>query len=244
MANHVLLNNVDHQNIRINTARTAALGDNVMSCVAYANEFRKLQACFPIVFAEDESGQVWSMALLGLEKGENLFLGPSGWDASYIPAALGMQPFLIGYANDMGGERQTVIHMDMDSPRVGEEEGELLFKPMGGNTPFLDQVVELLQHVHAGYSDSPAFIASLKAYDLLEPFVLETDPAQGTSSRLEGFQIINEEKLHALGGEALADLNEKGFLQPIFMAVASLSHFPDLIRRKQARVADRDNSSR
>jgi hypothetical protein len=237
MANHILLNNVDHQDLRINTARSAALGDNVMSCIAYHGEFRNLQAHFPIVFASDnQAGATNAMALMGLERGENLFLSSAGWEVPYVPMAMEMQPFLIGYSVSGGGQPQTVIHIDMESPRVGSE-GEPVFLPMGGNTPYLEHVIGYLNQMHQGHEGSADFVAALEKYDLLEPFALDMQLVDGSSGRLSGYLTINEEKLSELGADALADLNGTGYLQAIYMVIASLSKLPELIHRKNARIA-------
>ncbi len=233
MTSHVLLNNIDHKDLKINTARSRALGDDVMSCAAYYPEFRNLQAHYPIVFTKNAAtDEISPIALLGLQQGENLFLTDTGWDNDYVPMTMEMQPFLIGFE----GPNQTVIHVDMDSPRISDT-GEAVFLPMGGNSPYLERITEVLSSVHSGHQFNSEFIAALEQYDLLEPFVLDVELANGTSNRLAGFLTINEEKLYALSGEALGDLNEKQFLQAIYMAVASLSNFAELIRRKNIRVA-------
>ena len=124
MANHAPLNNVDHKNLRVVTTRGAAYGDAVMSALTFPAEFRDLQACYPIVFAQDGNGGYDALALLGFEQGENLFLGPNGWDAPTIPLTIERQPFMIGRSGE-----ELSVHVDLDSPRVrdGGIEGEALF---------------------------------------------------------------------------------------------------------------------
>ena len=236
MTNHVLLNNVDHQHLKVDRTRSEEMGDAVMSCIAYPNEFRKLQDHYPIVFARGDID--CAMALMGLQKGENLFLSKEGWDAPYIPVALDMQPFLIGFSGT-GADQQRVIHVDMNSPRIGEV-GEDIFLPMGGNGAVLDHVVGLLNSVYEGHQQNTAFFSALDTFGLLEPFALDMQLVDGTTGRLSGFDVINEEALSALDGAALENLNQQGFLLPIYMAVASLSNFAALIHRKNARIATRD----
>ncbi len=235
MVKHVLLNNIDHKDLRINTVRSKALGDNVMSCAAYYPEFRNLQAHYPIVFSKNaNTGEVLPVALLGLTQGENLFLTADGWDTDYVPMTLEMQPFLIGFDGQSGNARQTVIHVDIESPRISEQ-GEAVFLPMGGISPYLERVTDILSQVHSGFEYNPEFIAALEKHNLLEPFALDVELEDGSVNRLAGFHTINEEKLYALGGQTLGELNEKQFLQAIFMVVASMSNFTDLIIRKMQR---------
>ena len=58
----------------------------------------------------------------------------------------------------------------------------------------------------------------------------------GSSHRLVGYHLIDEEKLHALEPGALAELHSAGYLMPIFMALASLSNLAALVARKNKRL--------
>lgn len=243
MAAHVLLNNIDHKDLKINTMRSDAFGDNIMYCATYYSEFRNLQDHYPILFMKSADGsQACPIALFGLEQGENLFLTEDGWDNDYVPWALEMQPFLIGFGEGTNNERQAVIHVDMDSPRISSD-GVSVFLPLGGKTPYLERIADVLDMVHSGHDYNPEFMEALEKYELLEPLALDVELVDGSLNRLAGFHTINEDKLYALGGDALADLNERQFLQAIFMAVASISRFTDLIKRKNAKVLLSANDS-
>lgn len=240
MANHALLNNVDHKNLKIITARSADYGDNVMYTMTFADEFRSIQAHYPIFFRKQaDTGQFQAVAVFGFEEGENLYLRDDGWDATYIPLTIERQPFLIGFQSVQGGapeERKTVIHVDMDSPRVSETEGEAVFLEHGGLTQYLDRVNSVLHTIHEGVERDAAFIEALLEFELLESFTLDVELDNGAKYRMAGFYTINEEKLGELDGEALAKLNHDGHLQAIYMAVASLSNIRELISRRNARL--------
>ena len=228
MANHAPLNNVDHKNLRVVTTRGAAYGDAVMSALTFPAEFRDLQACYPIVFAQDGNGSYDAIALLGFEQGENLFLGPNGWDAPVIPLTVQRQPFMIGRGDELS------VHIDLDSPRVrdGGIEGEALFLTYGGTSEYLERISSVLRTIHEGLAASRAFVGALVELELIESFVLDVELDDGSQNRLAGFYTINEDRLAALSGEQLARLHAKGYLQAIYMAVASLAQFRGLIQRK------------
>lgn len=237
MAKHVLLNNVDHADLRIVTKRSAAYGDNVMYALTFPWEFRNVQAHYPIVFRKrPDTGEFQPIALFGFEDGENLFLGAEDWDAAYVPLTIERQPFLIGMQAARNGA-QPVIHLDMDSPRISRTEGEAVFLAHGGISKFLDRINSVLHTIHEGIERTPAFVAALIEFDLLESFVLDVELKDGSQHRLAGFYAINEERLNDLAGPALEKLNRSGHLQPIYMVIASLSNFRDLIERKNRRLA-------
>jgi hypothetical protein len=236
MTSSALLNNVAHKDLRVITHRGAAWGDDVMSCVVFPAEFRTVQAHYPIVFQKTADGTGFEpVALFGFEPGQNLFLGPQGWDAHCLPMAIERQPFLIGVdGNDL------LVHVDMASPRISRTEGEPVFLPHGGTTEFLERMNSLLLSIHQGVQTTPAFVTALLEHELLESFVLDVEHDDGAQSRLAGFYAIDEDKLAGLTGAALEQLHRAGHLQPIFMTVASVSCFRDLIERQKKRNAASD----
>ena len=75
MPKPVLLNNVEHKNLRVITRRGARFGDAQMAAPTFPAEFRNIQACYPIVFRQTTDGAGFEpIALLGFQEGENLFL--------------------------------------------------------------------------------------------------------------------------------------------------------------------------
>jgi len=242
MAKIELLNNVDHKNLRVNINRSAALGDNVWFTPTFPQEFRNLQKHYPIVFTKNtETGQFQAVALLGFEDGENLFLDDNGWNASYIPLSIMRQPFLIGFQQaekDGVPIKEMVISVDMDNPRVSETEGEPVFLEHGGNTGYLDQVNSILNLIREGFERNSPFIDMLMGMDLLESFVLDVELDDGSQHRMSGFYTINEESLLGLTGDDLVILNNNGHLEPIYMAIASMSNISTLVEMKNKLLKD------
>lgn len=237
MSNHQILNPADHGDLRVQTGAGAAYGDQVMACLIVPAEFRQVQGHFPIVFRRDvASGAFSALALFGFENGENLFLAGDRWDARYRPLAMAIQPFLIGRA--AAADETAQVHIDMAHPRVSATgEGTRLFDEAGQPTPYLEAIAARLGDLDHGYRASPAFFAALDRHGLLEPFTLDVPLDSGARHSLVGYHTIAEDRLAALDGAALGELQAEGHLLPIFMAVAALSRFGDLVARKNARAA-------
>jgi hypothetical protein len=89
--------------------------------------------------------------------------------------------------------------------------------------------------LHDGIATTPAFIDALLRHGLLESFVLDITLDDGSDNRLAGFHTIDEARLQALDGAALEHLARGGHLLPIYMVLASLSRFRDLIERMNRR---------
>ena len=237
MSNYVILSPTAHHNTKVITERGADYGDQVKYAVTYPLEFRNIQSSYPIFFSKSEdTGEFFAVALLGFENNENLFLNDSGWDAPYIPMMVERQPFLIGFQVSKEAEegKKPVVSIDMESSRISEDQGEALFNDDKEPSEFLKSMMVKLEALHQGYEHSKGFIAAMKANDLLEPFTLEITLDDGSTNQLLGFYTINEPKLAELDGDTLAELNSNGYLQPIFMAVASHARVRALIEKKNA----------
>lgn len=240
MVKHAMLNNIDHKGLKVATGRGADLGDDVMCVLALPSEFRNIVADYPIFFQRNTAADSYSpVAMFGFQNGENLFLTGDQWNATYIPLMIRRGPFSIGFqesGEESGAGKKMVIAMDMDNPRVGVDQGELLFEPFGGNTRYTDQVVEVLQEIEQGQSIVDEFVGALKEHDLLEPFALNVELNSGAKHSLQGFYTIHEEKLAALDGAVLADFSRRGILQACYMVVASMGNIARLIELKNRRA--------
>ncbi|MDH3410543.1 MAG: SapC family protein, partial [Gammaproteobacteria bacterium] len=155
MPNHVLLNNVDHKDLKVITARSAEYGDDVQFAITFSWEFRSIQAHYPIFFRKGpKDGEFIAVALFGFVDKENLFLSDAGWDASYIPLTVEREPFLIGFQQPAGSgssDKAPVIHLDIDSPRISDSEGEAVFLAHGGISAYLERINSILNTINEGY---------------------------------------------------------------------------------------------
>ncbi len=234
MTSHAILTPEAHRDLKVSTEYGATFGDDVMSCITVPDEFRKVQDQYPILFRlDDERERFIALAIFGFENGENLFLEEGKWDASYRPLAMAIKPFLIG-----GGPSGKQVHIDMNSARVGGDEGVRLFDEDDQPTPYLEAMAEKLGELDAGYQASEAFLGALHHHALLEPLTLEITLDDGSTNRLVGFHGIDEGRLRALDAAALGELHSAGHLMPVFMALASLGRIEELIRRKNRRMRD------
>ncbi len=241
MTNFALLNNVDHEDTRIITGHSADFGDSVMYAMTFPAEFRDVQAWYPILFQRDQEDNFYPLALFGFQKQENLFLDESGWNAGYVPAMIRREPFMIGYQESREGgdaEMVRVLSLDMDNPRVNAEKGERLFQPLGGRTPYLEDMADLLEGIYLGLEHGKAFVAALVEHDLIESVTIDIMLKDESRNQLLGFYSINEDKVQELPGDVLESFSKQGFLMPIFMAIASMSNMYRLIEVKNSELGD------
>lgn len=236
--NPALLSTEAHRGLRVRAEAGVFPTDAVMSCVTVPDEFRRVQHDYLILFRRDpEQDRFTALAMFGFETGENLYLEDGRWDAGYRPLAMSIQPFLIG--GTPGDKEAKQVHIDLAHARVVEDDGEgvRVFDDEGRPSPYLEAMIDRLGALDAGFEGGADFFAALKRHDLLEPMSLDITLDDGTTNRLVGFHVIDEDRLRALDAAALGELHAEGHLMPIFMALASISNLDTLVARKNRRNA-------
>jgi len=238
MSNLQKLNSVDHADVEVITEYSDKLGDGMMCSMAFPNELRAQQSCYPLLFFKSsESQRFLPIALQGFEEGENLFLDHSGWNAPVIPMMIQRGPFMLSVERSSTGQPdQTVVAIDMAHPKIAQDRGETLFLEHGGNSDYLDRVVALLEAIKLGHDQVEHFVDALDQLDLITPIELKITLDNGTPHQLVGFYAIDDEKLQTLSEADLTTLQTKGWLLPAYMMVASMSQLKALIARKNARL--------
>ncbi|MBC9032156.1 SapC family protein [Sphingomonas sp. JC676] len=234
MSQPVLLNNVDHADLRVVLERRAAFGDTVNQAVVFPTEFEALQREYAILFRRDAAGAWRSTALLGLDADENLFLDGERWDANYIPALMQRGPFSIGLPRP-GEPGEPMIHIDLEHPRISRNEGAPLFRDHGGNSPYLDQVSGVLQTIFVGDQAGPAMFAAFERANLLEPVMLDIELEHGAHYKIPDCYTVDAQRLAQLDGPALAALHRDDFLRCAIWQSSSLENIRQLAARKERR---------
>jgi hypothetical protein len=238
MSGPVLLNNVDHHDLRVVLDRGAAFGDAVNQSVVFPTEFEELQREYAILFRRDPEGVYRSTVLLGLDAGENLYLDGERWSARTIPALMQRGPFSIGIPA-AGEPGEPMIHIDPDHPRVSRNRGERIFRDHGGNAPYLDHIAGVLRTIYAGREASAPMFAAFEALDLLEPVTIDIALDETRRYSLPDCYTIAEARFAALDGAALEKLHKAGFLRTAVWALSSLRNINRLIEMKNRRDAVR-----
>ncbi len=244
MPRYEMLNNIAHRDLRVSTGFGPEFGDAVGMVPAYPSEFAELQREYPIFLRRDTASGEWqSVVLLGFEQHENLYLEEGRWNASYLPGAAAKGPFLIGFQEqriDGALTQEAVLHVDLDHPRVTSVQGEPVFLPQGGNTPYLDHIAGVLRGIHDGHAYGTQMFAALDAKGLIQPVALDVQIDPQHRVNVNGLHAIDRDRLAQLDGAALAELNGAGYLEGTYLMLASLHNMRRLIAEKQRRLRMQD----
>jgi hypothetical protein len=236
-----VLNNVDHQNLKVDAQHDANNNEEINRCVVYATEIGELHKEFPLVFHKHpDTGKTQLHAILGLEKNENLFFKDKRWTSRFVPALLARGPFSLGYKKPLQGEEQQadpVICIDLDDPRVNTEQGEDLFLQFGGEAPYLNHVKNALQTIERGLLFDKTLFTLVDSLDLLEPVSIQIQLSNVEEVNFSDYYTINQEKLDQLDGDSLYKLNQYGVLMLLYFVLSSMANFQQLIALKNVKSA-------
>ncbi|WP_454761022.1 SapC family protein [Caulobacter segnis] len=236
--NRVLLNNVDHADLRVIAGHGVAYGDALNQVLVLPTEFEAVQREYPILIRKDANGAYQAVALLGLDRDENLFLDETGWNARYVPAVQRRGPFSIALQRDEpGAEPRPMIHVDLDHPRISRDAGERLFLPAGGNSPYLQGINQALGQIHDGLEVSGPMFAFFEELGLIEPIDIEIKLDDQTSYDLPDVFTLAPDRLAAVTGDDLERLHQSGLLRAAHWIISSMGNIEELVARKTRKLA-------
>lgn len=239
MANRVPLDNVEHASLRVAVRHGAEHGDCVNQTLVVPTEFEDVQREYSIFIRKDQNDQFVAVALLGLDKGENLFLKEGKWNAGYIPAVHRRGPFFLGVRereSEGAAKRELAVHVDLDDARVGDDEGQPLYKEHGGNAPYLDHVTRALETIHEGMAAATPMFALLEELGLIQPIEIEAQIGDGQTYSIPSLFTIGMQQFQALTGAQLERLHRSGFLAPTIFIRSSLPNMNRLIDLKKRKL--------
>jgi hypothetical protein len=197
--------------------------------IAYVTlqEFARAASIFPIVFLEDkDKDEFRPVVLLGLNSGENLFVGKDGkWQASYVPAIIRRYPFALAPA---GNEGQYVVCIDEESSLVSDTEGAPLFNEQGEPTQVIDNVKRYLAELQQMDAFTREFCKYLQAGNMFTPLNMRVRE-QNRVKNISGCYVINEERLNNLSDEKFLEIRSKRYLPAIYAHLISLAQTERLV---------------
>ncbi len=240
MTNLVALNTQTHRVLRIAAAQAILGHSNVNVVSVIPREFPRLLAHYPIFYSKvPENGQFEPAALLGFERGENLFIKDGLWDASYIPLQIQRQPFALIPRGAGATDPQATLDLavDLDSPYVQAQDGERLFQDDGKAAPYLQNLSSMMSALVSGAREAYAFTGKLAELNLLEPVQIDIEFVNRSSTKLQGLHWIAAAALKALSAAQLAELRDREYLEWMYFQMASIAHVSGLVARKNKRLS-------
>lgn len=192
-------------------------------------EFSASVGVFPILFAHGPEGPA-PVALMGLSRGENLFVTEDGsWTARYIPGHFRQLPFFNTEVRDTG--KVVLSILPEHDAFSGGADSVPLFESDGAPSAFLANVMMFTRQQYDHARTTRVFCNLLVELELLTLVTGRVEvPGQG-ARRLRGFAMVDRKKLKALPDTRLAELERSGALEAIHLHWASIRNLEGLAAR-------------
>jgi len=234
MSTFAALDNVVHSDLKVNDQYGSTFANNVNQALVFPTEFQSLQREYPIFFRQTHDNTFYAVVILGLDKDENLFVEDHQWNARYIPATHMKGPFALSLAKAGPDDTapEAVINIDLDDPRVNSDQGEPLFLAHGGHSPYLQEMLKVLQRIHVGTRVVDEFFMHLASFNLIEPVTVEVNFSETMSYTVPDVFTISKTRMQQLNGDELQKLNDLGLLEHCFSVMASAGNMAHLVDMK------------
>ena len=221
----------DHAAWRLRDGNIAFASD-ALGIPVVLGEFADAARCYAILFAAGEEGG--PVILTGVDN-NNQFMADGYWDATtYVPAYVRRHPFgLINMGTVTEGQPDLALAIDVASPRFAREgeEGVALFEA-GEPSQLTRDAMQFCTAYSGEAGVTVEFCKALRAKGLMMSRRLDGTLPDGKKVTVDGFEVIDVQKLTDLDAETIVEWHRKGWMAAAYYHLASLSRVGDLMERR------------
>ena len=138
----------------------------------------------------------------------------------YIPAFVRSYPFIL---TNQGADKELLLAVEGDTLNENQT-SKKLFDEDGNNSEFLNNILGFLNQFYTDSLATSEFIKQLENWDLLEEKVATIVNTKNERFNLNGFYVVNEEKLKHLSKKKKDDISSKNAHALITAHLISLSN--------------------
>ncbi len=227
----VVLDKKAHKNLKVNPMRDLNFAKGNAFIPVIASEVALVGNAFPIVFTAEDNPTLVSLVSLG---GDSLAINHEGkWITNYVPSFIRKYPFAIASTEE--NPNQKVILIDEESELVSTTEGNELFLEDGEQSETLKNAVEFLTNHENQMIISKNVAKAISDSGILEDREIAVGEGDEKQILVNGFKVVDREKLNALSDDILADWVRKGIITLIDAHLKSLDHINTLFEIAQQR---------
>lgn len=195
------------------------------------DEFPQAQRDYPIVFTT--KGPTVPVALLGGSAGGNQFVDADGaWrKGAYVPGYLRRYPFQM--VREKEGSERHVFCADLSSGLFEEDCRDEERRLFDGEKPgkAAERAMEYCKAYEAALVRTRKAIEELEVLKLIDESAVNLKGADKTA-RIDGFSVVDEQKLRELPDETISSLVRRGVLGCVYAHLFSMSNFAKLAMKQ------------
>jgi hypothetical protein len=227
-----------HLNLKLSSAPDYRFAAQEIVCPVVSGEIWQVAREYIMVFPHNSN--LLPLALMGTQEGVNAYIGAGStpWWGRYVPAHFRRYPFVAAPAaaqnGDADGQQRFTICIDTSAPQINEKDGQPLFNEDGSATELLENVQRALLSLQQDLGITQALVQQIDESGLLVDQTLTITPVDRDPVGLQGFRIIDQDKLRSATPELLASLIKTRALDLIYAHICSLSNLQDGLLAKKA----------
>ena len=227
----VPLSSVEHANWKAKSNDTAPFLTKHHAIPLTVDEFASAQRFYPIIFSAGENPV--PLALMGLNEGVNTFVDDKGKliGEVYVPAYIRRYPFLLAKLRDDSDELS--LCFDPTADAIGDfKKGDALFED-GKPTEAVQGILQFCEQFEQAGQRTTAFMKELADQKLLMDGEVSIQPEGAEQPFVyRGFQMVDENKLRDLRGDALRKMMQSGLLPLVHAHLFSLGIMREVFARQ------------
>lgn len=222
--NLVVLDKEKHKELKINPLENLFFAKETAFVPLVANEAALVGAAFPMVFTANEAPSLVALVSLG---GDSLAINAEGkWITSYVPSYFRKYPFSL--ADTEENPEQKVILIDEDASLFSKHKGKQLFKKNAEQSQTLQDAIEFLTSYENQTLVTLNVAKAIADSGILKDGEIAVGEGDEKKVLVNGFKVVDREKLNALSDDTLADWVRKGIIKFIDEHLRSLEHVQTL----------------
>ena len=220
-----------HSNLKVQPMRDLNFAKENSFIPVMATEVALVGSTFPIVFTAGENPSLVALVSLG---GESLAINHEGkWITNYVPSFIRKYPFSI--AGTKENPQQKVILIDEESDLVSYIDGNELFLEDGEQSETLKNTINFLTNYENQITITQNVAKAISDSGILEEREIAVGEGDEKQILVNGFRVVDRDKLNSLSDDILADWVRKGIISLIDAHIKSLEHINTLFDLAQQR---------
>ncbi len=219
-----VLDKMKHKEFKINPLENLNFAKQSAFLPVVANEAALIGATFPVVFTSEENASLVALVSLG---GDSLAINSEGkWITSYVPSVLRKYPFSM--ASTKENADQKVILIDEDSHLFSKSKGKQLFKKDGEKSETLEHAINFLTSHEQQSIVTKNIVSEIVKSGILEEREISVGEGDEKKVLVNGFRVVDREKLNNLSDDILASWVRRGIITFIDAHLKSLENIQTL----------------
>lgn len=222
--NLVILDKEKHKDLKVNPLQNLNFAKDLKFIPTLAQETINIAANFPVVFSADQNSTLMTLVSLGAD---NLAINSEGkWITQYVPSALRKYPFQL--ASTKENKDNKVILIDEDSDIFSTSTGNPLFDNDAKQSQTLENAIKFLTSHEQQMTITNNITKIIAQSGILEDREIAVGEGDDKKILVNGFKVVDKEKLNKLSDDILAKWVRDGIITFIDAHLKSLENIQQL----------------